>query len=151
MDMLLECSIFISVNADTGNYYQLSGVPVHEVKSDEHQKSNIARVNADKEAPTKLSLLKIESKKPGAITFVRTRMLYAKAALNAKGGVRFGMRHIRAFQLFFECFIETNFICRCSQSIHQSRRQARDSTYHAVYLPPSIRLAQRLHFQGGSA
>jgi hypothetical protein len=26
---------------------------------------------------------------------VRSRMLYAKAALNAKGGIRFGMRHIR--------------------------------------------------------
>ncbi|KAI4928873.1 hypothetical protein J4E85_005495 [Alternaria conjuncta] len=94
MDMLLECSIFILVSADMGNYYQLSGVPVHEVKLDEPQKSNIARVNADKQALTKSSQLKIESKKPGAITFVRSRMLYAKAALNAKGGVRFGMRHI---------------------------------------------------------
>ncbi|KAH6866719.1 hypothetical protein BKA58DRAFT_210337 [Alternaria rosae] len=100
IDMLLECSIFIPVNADTGNYYQLSGVPVHEVKSDENQKSNIARVNADKEGPTKPSHLKIESKKPGAITFVRSRMLYAKAALNAKGGVRFGMRHIHVLNRF---------------------------------------------------
>jgi len=108
MDMLLECSIFIFVSADMGNYYQLSGVPVHEVKSDEPQKNNIARVNAVKEAPTKPSQLKIESKKPGAITFVRSRMLYAKAALNAKGGVRFGMRHIRALSLFFECFIGAN-------------------------------------------
>jgi hypothetical protein len=97
MGMLLECSIFIPVNADMGNYYQLSGVPIHEIKSDELQKSNTAKVSADQEAVTKPSALKSESKTPGAITFVRSRMLYAKAALNAKGGVRFGMRHIRTF------------------------------------------------------
>ena len=34
-------------------------------------------------------------RKLSTITFVRSRMLYARAALNAKGGVRFGMRHIR--------------------------------------------------------
>lgn len=32
---------------------------------------------------------------PAAITFVRSRMYYARAALNAKGRVTFGMRHIR--------------------------------------------------------
>lgn len=34
-------------------------------------------------------------RKSSGIRFVRSRMLYARAALNAKGGVRFGMRHIR--------------------------------------------------------
>jgi hypothetical protein len=97
MDMLLECSIFIPVNTNMGNYYQLSGVPVHEMKSDELQRNNITKGNAGQEAVTKPSHLKSEMKTPGAITFVRSRMLYAKAALNAKGGVRFGMRHIRAF------------------------------------------------------
>lgn len=32
---------------------------------------------------------------PCKISFVRSRMFYAKAALNANGGIRFGMRHIR--------------------------------------------------------
>ncbi len=32
---------------------------------------------------------------PGSIIIVRNRMLYARAALNAKGHVRFGLRHIR--------------------------------------------------------
>jgi hypothetical protein len=104
MDMLLGCSIFIPVNADMGNYYQLSGVPVSEMKSDEPQKSNTANVSADQEAVDKPSRIKSERKTPGAITFVRSRMLYAKAALNAKGGVRFGLRHIRTFPLSFECF-----------------------------------------------
>ena len=34
----------------------------------------------------------------GSISIVRNRMLYARAALNAKGNVRFGLRHIRAFR-----------------------------------------------------
>lgn len=32
---------------------------------------------------------------PASIIFVRNRMLYARAALNAQGKVRFGLRHIR--------------------------------------------------------
>lgn len=32
---------------------------------------------------------------PATISFVRSRMLYARPALNAKGRVRFGLRHIR--------------------------------------------------------
>lgn len=32
---------------------------------------------------------------PGNISFVRSRMLYARGALNARGEVRFGLRHIR--------------------------------------------------------
>ena len=35
---------------------------------------------------------------PGSITFVRNRMLYAKASLNARGRVRFGLRHIREWK-----------------------------------------------------
>ena len=34
-------------------------------------------------------------KSPAAIIFVRNRMFYARAALNAKGKVTFGLRHIR--------------------------------------------------------
>lgn len=46
---------------------------------------------------------------PTHITFVRNRMMYARAALNAQGGVRFGLRHIRKCTLleyfhFLECF-----------------------------------------------
>ena len=36
-------------------------------------------------------------KSPAAIDFVRNRMFYARAALNAKGKVTFGFRHIREF------------------------------------------------------
>lgn len=37
-------------------------------------------------------------KSPATIIFVRNRMFYARAALNAKGKVRFGLRHIRKRQ-----------------------------------------------------
>ena len=42
---------------------------------------------------------------PSAITFVRSRMLYARAALNAKGKVRFGLRHIRRWYESYNCRI----------------------------------------------
>lgn len=34
---------------------------------------------------------------PATISFVRNRMFYARAALNAKGKVTFGLRHIRKY------------------------------------------------------
>src|ERR1700761_6831696 len=45
---------------------------------------------------------------PATITFVRNRMLYARAALNAQGQVRFGLQHIRMsiiclFSFFADC------------------------------------------------
>lgn len=39
--------------------------------------------------------LSVPNHTPASIVFVRNRMLYARAALNAQGGVRFGLRHIR--------------------------------------------------------
>lgn len=39
------------------------------------------------------------SDSPGTILFVRNRMFYARAALNAKGKVRFGLCHIRECRL----------------------------------------------------
>lgn len=32
---------------------------------------------------------------PASINFIRNRIFYARVALNAKGKVRFGLRHIR--------------------------------------------------------
>jgi len=37
----------------------------------------------------------LHCRSPVAITFVRHRMFYARAALNAKAKVTFGLRHIR--------------------------------------------------------
>lgn len=46
--------------------------------------------------------------KPNSIVFVRRRMLYARPAINSKGGVRFGLRHIRKF--FIRAYISRGLI-----------------------------------------
>ncbi|KAH7077248.1 hypothetical protein FB567DRAFT_146392 [Paraphoma chrysanthemicola] len=95
MDMLLECAMFRPVEGGTANYYQLSGNPISDVRPEKKRKDEAKHgdlTDVAKIAPINASCVK---RNPGAIIFVRSRMLYAKAALNAKGGVRFGMRHIR--------------------------------------------------------
>jgi hypothetical protein len=65
-----------------------SGKPISEIKS----RSSAVPVPVPL---TREAALKGEDRKPSAIVFIRSRMFYARAALNAKGSVRFGMRHIR--------------------------------------------------------
>jgi telomerase reverse transcriptase len=93
IDMLLGCAIFIPLEGGISNYYQLSGIPLPDLPRKPDQKPKDVKVSVDaKPIPANQC---DESRSPSAVTFVRSRMLYAKAALNAKGGVRFGMRHIR--------------------------------------------------------
>jgi hypothetical protein len=98
MDMLTDCGIFSPVQGERGNYLQMSGIPLSELKA----------VPVPNNAPTsnledgkRPHALVSENRSTGAIRFVRSRMLYARAAINAKGGVRFGMRHIRACHTYF--------------------------------------------------
>jgi telomerase reverse transcriptase len=91
MNMLLECAVFLPVDGGISNCYQLSGIPISDLKPDQKLKEEDGLSIAKPALPNQSS----EIKSPSAITFVRSRMMYAKAALNAKGGVRFGMRHIR--------------------------------------------------------
>jgi telomerase reverse transcriptase len=95
IDMLLDCAIFLPVTGGIGNYIQLSGIPMSDLKPDEKQKEQLLHNEANQPAKGVPLNQHGENRSPSAITFVRSRMLYAKAALNAKGGVRFGMRHIR--------------------------------------------------------
>ncbi|KAI1518837.1 telomerase reverse transcriptase [Pyrenophora tritici-repentis] len=99
-DMLLDCSIFLPIKANAGNYYQLSGVPISDIKSDYLKNKGAEKTDVGAEATTKPINLHSDNKAPGSITFVRSRMLYAKAALNAKGDVRFGMRHIHVLNRY---------------------------------------------------
>ncbi|RMZ73943.1 telomerase reverse transcriptase [Pyrenophora seminiperda CCB06] len=100
MDMLLDCSIFLPIKANIGNYYQLSGPPVSDIDPGGLQKNSTENTSVGTEPGAKPVNSNSENKAPGAIAFVRSRMLYAKAALNAKGGVRFGMRHIHVLNRF---------------------------------------------------
>jgi hypothetical protein len=83
MDLLTHCGIFSLVEGGSSNYFQLSGLPLSDLKLES------GPAVASKDAS------KSEIRKPNTISFVRNRMMYARAAVNAKGGVRFGMRHIR--------------------------------------------------------
>ncbi|KAI1498263.1 hypothetical protein F5X99DRAFT_336353 [Biscogniauxia marginata] len=77
IDLLLDCAIFVSVNGGVNNFCQISGRPLSEI-----------------EALTSQTLEVDNVKNPSEIIFVRNRMLYARAALNARGLVHFGLRHI---------------------------------------------------------
>lgn len=117
MDLLLHSSIFIPVDEDLGNYYQLSGMPLSELKLDRISTDTPANPETNLGASKKPVNSISTDRSPGAIVFVRSRMLYAKAALNAKGGVRFGMRHIRWFPRPHQFGMATNVMSRRSQSI----------------------------------
>lgn len=91
IDLLVDCAIFLTVEAGIGNLYQLSGMPVAEL-------APLANVDLEKRVlesggskPSHAPVEKLSS----AISFVRSRLLYARPALNARGLVQFGLRHIR--------------------------------------------------------
>lgn len=91
MDMLTGCAIFSPVDDNSANYYQLSGPPMFDLQPITPANTAIAQAH-----PTgRPGALSTGERTPCEVAFVRSRMFYAKAALNAKGGIRFGMRHIR--------------------------------------------------------
>ncbi|KAF9878997.1 putative telomerase reverse transcriptase [Colletotrichum karsti] len=79
IDLLSDTAIFKPVQAGAGNLYQLSGTPMFERQG--------------KEGPKKDSCLGYE-RSPSEISFMRNRMLYARAALTGRGTVHYGLRHI---------------------------------------------------------
>ncbi|KAJ4394591.1 Telomerase reverse transcriptase [Gnomoniopsis smithogilvyi] len=89
INLLMDCSIFLPVEAGQGNYYQLSGKPIFECEP----------ISTHNEVHTVNEPATFE-RKPSDIVFVRSRMLYARAALNARGFVHFGLRHIHALNRF---------------------------------------------------
>jgi telomerase reverse transcriptase len=97
IDLLIDCAIFRSVKAGKGNIHQLGGVPISELEP-------LTKIeNKEKPLPTGSGPKNAELR-PSDISFVRSRMLYARAALNARGLVHFGLRHIR---MFIPLFVDT--------------------------------------------
>lgn len=92
IDLLLDCGVFSKVLAGHGNYCQLSGTPVSEL---DYWSLQNAAEGAAASSRGGTTLKKSACRNPSAISFVRSRMLYARAALNARGLVHFGLRHIR--------------------------------------------------------
>ena len=121
LDLILKSGIFIAVQSGRGNYYQLSGkcqgsvcpngglfsmsigTPLTELQP----RSVIRSLRKPQELKTSTNIQPLSNPAPNlckalkssaAIIFVRNRMFYARAALNAKGKVQFGLRHIRRLQ-----------------------------------------------------
>lgn len=89
----IEKLVLKGLNMDIGiPLTELQALPVTERFSkpqESHQSTETA-------GPSKTNVsVQKTIKSPAAITFVRNRMFYARAALNAKGTVRVGLRHIR--------------------------------------------------------
>lgn len=104
INMLLDCAIFLPIDAGQGNYYQLSGElcfpsATHKVAHTIDLFIGTPIYECEPLVPQAASAsLKTSGpfeRRPAEIVFVRNRMLYARAALNTRGLVHFGLRHIR--------------------------------------------------------
>ncbi|KAH8884463.1 hypothetical protein GQ53DRAFT_697644, partial [Thozetella sp. PMI_491] len=93
MDLLLDCTIFTAVKVGKGNLYQLSGQPISELQVLTPTPGNASRpAGGLAQKPNELS--------PAEIIFVKSRMMYSRPALNARGSVHFGLRHIHVLNRF---------------------------------------------------
>ncbi|TPX14184.1 uncharacterized protein E0L32_000578 [Thyridium curvatum] len=91
IDLLFDCSIFVAMESGQDNLHQLSGKPLFDL---EPLSKGSHQVNAGETQATKFE------RKPTEMVFVRSRLFYARAALNARGLVHFGLRHIHALNRF---------------------------------------------------
>ncbi|PNH76610.1 hypothetical protein VD0001_g907 [Verticillium dahliae] len=82
IDLLVDGAMFTPIQAGLDNMYQLSGVPLSELSPAQSQLSKALLPGTVPQRPL------------SDITFVRSRMMYARAALNTRGLVLFGFRHI---------------------------------------------------------
>jgi telomerase reverse transcriptase len=97
--LLLDCGVFVRLEHGKENLHQTCGIPVcellHERKVDAQRSRSTQNLEA---APGGRSPQTVRS--PSTITFVRSRILYARPSVNAQGGIRFGVKHIHVFNRF---------------------------------------------------
>ena len=122
MDMLMDCAIFRLVSDEFANYYQLSGPHISDLEPRQVPTPVTSRCLLADAAAGQRSDKGIDERTPCKIAFVRSRMLYAKAALNAKGGIRFGMRHIRWCTIDSVIATSTNVGNRRAEPLSLSRQ-----------------------------
>ncbi|KAL8360048.1 hypothetical protein RB598_008400 [Gaeumannomyces tritici] len=96
IDLLLDHSVFVSVHAGSGNYYQLSGKSLNDLEPP--ASNSLPQANCQNGLGPGSS--SSTAKSPATIVFVRSRMLYSRAALNARGAVHFGLRHIHVLNRY---------------------------------------------------
>ena len=108
IELLFEAAIFMPIEAGHGNYCQISGrfwlhlysshrsdmvtgKPLFELEAlleAGHKKPRLSATTTGKPQAE-------PQRTPATISFVRSRMLFARPAINRHGGVSFGLRHIR--------------------------------------------------------
>ncbi|KAF3481825.1 telomerase reverse transcriptase [Arthroderma uncinatum] len=81
LHLLLDCGLFIHLQGQS--YYQLSGTALLKLDTLDKAPQNTVKT-------------------PAEIVFVRRRMFYARPALNAKGEVKLGLRHIHVLNRYAE-------------------------------------------------
>uniref|UniRef100_A0A093VGH0 Telomerase reverse transcriptase n=1 Tax=Talaromyces marneffei PM1 TaxID=1077442 RepID=A0A093VGH0_TALMA len=96
--LLIDCGVFSCVDEEKAAYRQISGTHLFELEplkledALKNQRPETAQAGTISKTPNESADV---LHKPNSIVFVRRRMLYARPAINSKGGVRFGLRHIQ--------------------------------------------------------
>lgn len=90
-NLLLDCGIFVRLSTGKDNYFQLSGVPLAELKP--NPKQHLSPGSQDPKNHDR-------STDPSRIRFVRNRILYSRPSLNRTGKVKFGLKHVHVLERF---------------------------------------------------
>ena len=104
LGMIIHCGIFVRVENGRDNLYQLSGTPMTDLRVlkpvESISKITQPLIAENGEIPEAGTKFPQGSRTPASICFVRNRMFYARAALNTRGKVTFGLRHIHALNRY---------------------------------------------------
>lgn len=98
-DLFLDCGVFVRIDHGKDNLHQICGVPVSGLLK-EQKTLQQPSYSVRKPSAAKVKKGSCDARKPGSITFVRSRILYARPSSNAQGGVRFGMKHIHVLNRY---------------------------------------------------
>ncbi|KAK5952675.1 Telomerase reverse transcriptase [Knufia fluminis] len=91
-NLLLDCGLFARLRDGQDNYYQLSGIPVHDLclKVAHQQGHNAGR---SRQAPVSATTAS-QPRKLSCITMVRNRILYSKPSFNRNKSIQSGLKHM---------------------------------------------------------
>lgn len=158
VDLILDCGIFVLVENTYGSYYQLSGESIFSNMSSSWfalgqplGELDVREVRS--KAKKNSSSNEQAAKTPSSINFVRSRMMYARAATNQKGDIHFGLRHNRKYLIILSWLgwparsaqstaIESQVIRRRGPEKGPRTQYYRS---HDVHIPKTIRSSQCLH------
>ena len=98
------------------------------------------------------SELKLQTaRSPTAIQFVRSRMFYARAALNSEATVTMGLKHIRKTYCLKILLSRDLTQRRRAESVQKCLRRKARFAPDEIHFPTAIRASQRLHLSRKSS